>query len=189
MVASPSSAARARHADGPRTGYRVALATTRFAGVLLPLLVSCRHDLQRTEESKASTNAQSTLASAAPNSGPDASTPGFSSENPREVSILELIATPEKFRGQFVRLVAYVVIEFEGTAAYLHAEDNQHAIMRNALWLDISNKPASRFVSPGYAVVEARFDPDRHGHMSLFAGVLTQVSRVDPWPGQQPSNP
>lgn len=32
-----------------------------------------------------------------------------------------------------------------------------------------------------YSIVEGTFDPDNHGHMSLFAGSLTKLGRLTRW--------
>jgi hypothetical protein len=107
------------------------------------------------------------------------------SPQPRDASIIELLAAPERFRGQVVRLIGFVTLESEGTAVYLHEEDYIRTIPRNAVWLDVARSDPPRLASPAYAIVEGRFDPDRQGHMGMFSGSLTTVSRITPWPGRQ----
>jgi hypothetical protein len=106
---------------------------------------------------------------------------GTAAADPIDVSIVELIAVPERFRDRWVRLMGFVVIEFEGDAVYLHAEDYEHVIVRNALWLDLRDARATKPGRPGYAMVEGQFNPDVHGHLNLFAGGLSHVQRIDPW--------
>ena len=55
---------------------------------------------------------------------------------PQDVSIIQLIATPEKFDGKFVSLIGFLCIAFEGDSIYLHREDLEKGIPRNGLWVD-----------------------------------------------------
>jgi hypothetical protein len=84
-----------------------------------------------------------------------------SRENPTDASLIELIANPERYRGRWVRVIGYAVMEFEGTAIFIHEEDYSRAILRNGLWLDVDLSGPFAFPGPGYAIVEARFDPDQ----------------------------
>lgn len=169
---------------GRQRGYRRA----QVAGFLMAaLMLSCRPD--QTTPSVTAEFGPSSTGGAPSGKGGHGSTDVASPDDPVDASLIELIAAPERFRNRRVRLIGYVVLEFEGTAVYLHEEDYTRAIMRNALWLDVSPSGAAPRSQPGYAVVEARFEPDRHGHMGLFAGALAEVSRTSPWPGRQPSSP
>jgi hypothetical protein len=82
-------------------------------------------------------------------------------------------------------LIGFVTLESEGTAVYLHEEDYIRTITRNAVWLDVARGDPPRLASPGFAIVEGQFEPDRAGHMGMFSGTLTRVSRITPWPGRQ----
>jgi hypothetical protein len=101
---------------------------------------------------------------------------------PADVSILQLIATPTAYHGKRVRLIGFCNLEFEGNGLYLHREDLEQRIHRNALWLDVEGTPKQRELSGHYVLVEATFDAEDHGHMSLFSGSLTGVSRMQRWP-------
>ena len=106
---------------------------------------------------------------------------GAGSSDPVAVSLLELIATPERFKGRWVRLMGFAVLEFEGNAVYLHEEDYLHSLTRNALWLDDRDIALAQPNGPGYAIIEGQFDPDVHGHLDLFSGGLVHVQRLSPW--------
>lgn len=143
------------------------------------LSVSCRHEQAPLESSPVERSA------AMPRAAVDASqTTGESPEDPIDASLIELIGSPERFRGRWVRVIGYVALEFEGTAIFLHEEDYARGLVRNALWLDVERSAAALFPRPGYAVVEAQFAPDQHGHMSLFSGGLTRVGRLEAWAGR-----
>ncbi len=102
----------------------------------------------------------------------------------QDVSLIQLIANPEAWDGKKVRLTGFLRLEFEGDAVYLHREDYEYSIMRNALWINLPRDmvPNQRgAVNMHYVLCEAVFDAGRHGHMGLFSGALSQVSRIQLW--------
>src|SRR5437870_2929981 len=61
---------------------------------------------------------------------------GRAVEMAEDVSMVQLIATPEKFDGRFVHVFGFLNLEFEGDALYLHREDFVHGLDRNAVWVN-----------------------------------------------------
>ncbi len=109
---------------------------------------------------------------------------GTDSEEAKHVSLVQLIATPDAFRGQQVLVMGFVALEFEGNAVYLHRDDFVHGLTKNGLWLELRDaRDVARFsaASPSYAIVEGRFSPDDKGHMGLFSGALHKIRRLSPW--------
>jgi hypothetical protein len=100
------------------------------------------------------------------------------------VSLIQLIATPEQYDGQVVRVIGFVHIEFEGNAIYLHREDYEHNIIGNALWLDhpecVTGAKGKPLIS-GYALVEGTFNAKNRGHMSLFSGAIVNIKGCHSW--------
>jgi hypothetical protein len=142
------------------------------------LIFSCRSDSPPAASDAPSSVPPDPLLTASPRAG-------VSAEAPADASLIELISSPERFRGLWVRVIGYVVLEFEGNAVYLHEEDFVHGIMRNALWLEVDSNGPPTLARPGYAIVEGRFAADVHGHMGLFSGALTEIRRISPWAGRQ----
>jgi hypothetical protein len=93
-----------------------------------------------------------------------------------DVSMVQLIATPERFHGTRVRFTGFVHLAFEGNGIYLHEEDFGHGIANEALWIDGS---AGSRLNDAYVLVEGTFRADAHGHMGLFSGTLADVTRMD----------
>ena len=98
------------------------------------------------------------------------------------VSLLELIANPERFHGRRVSVRGYVRIEFEGSAIYLSKESFEAGSMRDALWLTPAAnspfaKPGATF-GPRYADVVGRFDAFDRGHFGMYSGAITEVTRI-----------
>jgi len=101
------------------------------------------------------------------------------------VSLLELIANPERFHGRRVSVRGYVRIEFEGNAIYLSKESFEARSMRDALWLAPAAsspfaKPGATF-GPGYANVVGRFDAFDRGHFGMYSGAIQDTTRIVLW--------
>jgi hypothetical protein len=95
------------------------------------------------------------------------------------VSIIQLVAAPERFDGKSVRVIGYLDIRFEGTALYLHREDDEYAVTKNGLLIHV---PERWHKTPrGYVIVEATFEAPKHGHAGMFEGALLNVTRLDRW--------
>jgi hypothetical protein len=103
---------------------------------------------------------------------------------PLNVSLVRLIADPERFRGRLVRVIGYLEFQFEGDALYLHGDDALFSISANALSVDATRDMHERRASlGGYALLEAVFDPDATGHRGVFSsGGLVRVRRCQSWP-------
>ena len=101
------------------------------------------------------------------------------------LSLLQLIATPHAFDGNYVRVHGFVRIEHEGTAIYLHREDWEHVLTNNGLWL-VANDATPEgskeaMVNDRYALIEGRFNAKRNGHMGLWSGSIEEITRMIPW--------
>jgi hypothetical protein len=105
-----------------------------------------------------------------------------------EVSLIQLIANPQAYDGKKVRLIGFLRLEFEGNAIYLHREDYEHGISSNGLWIDVPRdmtKDQQQAVNTQYAICEGVFRASEHGHMDMFSGELTSVSRLQAWPSHR----
>ena len=99
-----------------------------------------------------------------------------------EVSIFQLLARPEVFDGKRVRVAGYVHLEFEGNGIYLHREDEQRSLLRNGLWVDFSQGATmSEQCQDRYVIVEGTFRARHHGHLGLWGGAITDITRCTPW--------
>lgn len=107
-------------------------------------------------------------------------------EQSERVSLIQLIAHPAHYEGKLVRLDGFVHIDFEDNAIWLHKDDFDNFIYSNSLWINVSEcvdgegKPMS-----GYASLSGRFSSQRHGHMGLWPGVLSQVGECFPVPQRE----
>ena len=103
---------------------------------------------------------------------------------PKRVSLIQLIATPEKYERQLIAITGYVHLEFEGNGIYLHKDDYQYGLHKNGLWLsaDKCKVRGGKTFTDGYAYVIGRFTATRQGHMGLWSGEVQDVKSCQSWP-------
>ncbi len=100
----------------------------------------------------------------------------FSAEA-ESVSIVNLIASPEKYDGKPVIITGFLALDFEGSAVYLHKEDYENSIYKNGLWCSI-DLVKYRPLDHKYVCIEAVFDAKGKGHLGLWSGQIKEVRRV-----------
>jgi hypothetical protein len=107
------------------------------------------------------------------------------SGEPDDVSLLQLIANPVAFDGKRVRVIGFAHIEFEGQDLFLHREDFEHMLLKNALWLDVPLRPEVTKFNGRYMIVEGTFSARSKGHLGNNSGAIIDVSRYDPMPSRE----
>lgn len=103
------------------------------------------------------------------------------------ISLVKLIAYPERYDGQSVRVIGYLNLEYEGNALYLHREDYDASISKNGFWLNITRdsvKKAMKY-NKKYVIIQGVFDAKDYGHMAMFSGALKHIARLDFWSGKR----
>ncbi len=101
-----------------------------------------------------------------------------------DVSLVALIATPEKYAGKAVRVVGAFRLEFEGNDLCLSKADLDHYITKNCVWLELDSKtlgPKSREIAGlngQFVLVEGIFSSKEKGHMGMNSGAVTGIWRV-----------
>jgi hypothetical protein len=104
-------------------------------------------------------------------------------EMAENVSMVQLIATSEKWDGKFVRVIGFLNLEFEGDALYLHREDLVQSL-DNCVWVhrtDVMERDRKQ-LNRHYVVIEGIFDAQDHGHMGMFGGAIKDITRIETWP-------
>ena len=97
------------------------------------------------------------------------------------VSLVQLIASPEKFDGKSVIIEGVINLEFEGNAVYMTKEHWKHSGYSFGIWLEADDKLARgwRWANGLYCVLKGTFKADDRGHMGLWMGSLTDVLILD----------
>jgi hypothetical protein len=112
-------------------------------------------------------------------------------EQPMNVTLVQLIANPEKFDGKLIRVIGFLEIEFEANVLYLHREDYENAILGDGIWVDVTPEMTknSKSLSKHYVLLEGIFSASERGHMDLWSGSLKNIRRVQLWKaGDQAAN-
>lgn len=130
------------------------------------------------------------LCAAAQDTSPHVPLPRQLCENcAARVSLMQLIATPERYHGKLVSVEGYLSVEFEDFGLYLTRDDFEHLNGSNAVWIDfkpgVLKGPAgmtpndNKDLSGRFVRLEGTFDAQYHGHMGAFAGSMHNISRID----------
>jgi hypothetical protein len=116
--------------------------------------------------------------------------PGAARAEPRApelVSIIRLIAMPERYTGKRIAVIGYCWLEFEGDALYLSEEDHRHLVAENALWLTLTAEQAARYASlRGKYVMAIGTLRAGRGHGGNFAASV-EVERLEDWSAPAPA--
>ena len=103
------------------------------------------------------------------------------------VSIVELLANPDKYDGKRVLVEGFFRNAFEDTAIYLNRESAEYGISANAVWVDTSamrtsdgkeTKLRDGLYDGKYVAIEAYYDKSELGHLSAYQGELRNVIRI-----------
>ncbi|MBI5325483.1 MAG: hypothetical protein HZB41_09490 [Ignavibacteriae bacterium] len=108
------------------------------------------------------------------------------SEEPAEIiSMISIIANPEKYHGKILRVLGYLNLEFEGDAIYLHLEDYKYFNLRNGLWVDIQSnsslfkKKNFKKINHKYVFIQGKFDMNMKGHFGMWSGSIRNITSID----------
>lgn len=102
----------------------------------------------------------------------------------KSVSMVTLVANPDAYDRKRVRFIGYLHLEFEGEAIYLHREDFENCIAKNAICI---HRPADMVLeqwhdlNDQYVLCEGTFRADWLGHMAMNSGMIDEVTRLEPW--------
>jgi hypothetical protein len=103
--------------------------------------------------------------------------------NAEVVSLVRLITASEQYDGKAVLVVGFLRLEFGGNGLYLHEENYEHSITKNAVGVVRNAKINERAdaLNMHYVMLGGTFDANHNGHMGLFSGSLrTSVPDCSP---------
>jgi hypothetical protein len=104
-------------------------------------------------------------------------------QEPTDVTLVQLIANPEKFDGRLIRVIGFLRLEFEGNVLYLHREDYENAILGDGIWVDATPaiRKQSTELNMNYVLLEGVFSSGDRGHMGMWSGTIKQIRRAELW--------
>ena len=104
------------------------------------------------------------------------------SSNFEDISIVALLADPEKYDGHRVAVRAWGIVEFEHSGIYLSDDDPRYLNFQNGIWLDLSNGPEVSARIEGYLYVEGRFlAGDSHRGYRGRLETINRLLKLDPY--------
>lgn len=94
---------------------------------------------------------------------------------PQRVSIVSLIASPDRYEGKAVVVTGFFRAGLEHSAIYLHEDDGKHSIKPNGFWLDgrIPDHMQNQYVT-----VQGIFTTTTRGHLGGWPGTLCGASAL-----------
>ena len=100
-----------------------------------------------------------------------------------DVTLVQLIANPDKFDGKLIRVIGFLRLEFEGNVLYLHREDYENAILGDGIWVDVTPAITKQKanLNMNYVLLEGVFSSSERGHMDMWSGTIKQVRRAQLW--------
>ncbi len=104
-------------------------------------------------------------------------------QQPTDVTLVQLIANPEKFDGKLIRVIGFLRLEFEGDVLYLHREDYENAILGNGIWVTVTPAITKQraTLNMNYVLLEGVFSSSERGHMDMWSGTIKQIRRFELW--------
>ena len=111
-------------------------------------------------------------------------TPNSSNQYAKNVTLVQLIATPQKYDGQLVRVIGVGNLEFEENCISLSREDLIYGV-GNSIRIEFGERAISydeaKEFNGEYVIVEGVFDKDDRGHTDRFCGSIKNISRYELW--------
>ena len=108
---------------------------------------------------------------------------GNANQEASEVSMISLIANPEKYDGKLVRVVGVGRIEFEGNSLYFSKADHDNNITKNALWMNPDYEALQaeenelQKLNGKYVLIEGVFNSGNQGHFGMYSGAVERITR------------
>jgi hypothetical protein len=104
---------------------------------------------------------------------------------PVPLSLLQLIANPEKYDGKIVAAVGFLEIEKNKSTLYLHREDRDFGLVVNSLNIvfsqELTKSDQARF-NRKYVYVSGTFDAKDKGPRSDEGGAISPCDVIVLWP-------
>lgn len=111
-------------------------------------------------------------------------TPNSANQYAKDVTMIQLIATPEKYDGELVRVKGVSSFDFEESSISLNKEDFKYRL-GNSIWIELGERAISyeeAYQYNGeYVIVEGIFDKDDRGHLDMHCGSIKNISRYELW--------
>ncbi len=111
-------------------------------------------------------------------------------QEPMNVSVVQLLANPEKYDGKLISVRAFLTFGHHVDLVYLGQQDYLHGISENALWVERTDQMAKEEdnLDQAYVVIVGVFSakPKRF-RLESWVGGITKISKCVVW--SRPNDP
>lgn len=98
----------------------------------------------------------------------------------KRVSVVALIATPEKYDGEIVQITGFARIGPEEAAIYLSKDDAKYSNTANSIWIEISESSDDRYTYDAkWIFVEGTFRNSAGGHLNQSPTFIENITRIE----------
>jgi hypothetical protein len=98
------------------------------------------------------------------------------------ISLVQLLANPDKYDGKYVRVTGYVHFEAQANALYLHREDVEHHLLKNGVWVALAEGVSFDACQDAYVILEGLFRARNTDNARYWSGALTRVAKCQKVP-------
>jgi hypothetical protein len=103
-------------------------------------------------------------------------------DEPSHVSIVQLLANPDRYDGKKIQVDGFLCVQFENQAIYLSGEDAEFGMTSNGFWVAFNGTAILRDEAAAHdrkhVFIEGRFNKNERGHLGLWQGAVEGVDRV-----------
>ena len=105
------------------------------------------------------------------------------------MSLVQLLATPEKYEGKQIRVIGFLVFGFEGDSLWLHREDYENGIDGNGVRVERTQEMARALdkLNRNYVEIVGLFQEEPMASGPGSVGHIVAVQKCDLW--SQPAHP
>jgi hypothetical protein len=105
------------------------------------------------------------------------SSPQSRPARPIAVSMIQLIATPDKYDGKIVAVTGFLNLQYEGDAIYLHREDYRNDILENSFGVDTTEdmRKNKETLQQKYVRIVGAFHAGQGLRYKSFLGRITNI--------------
>ncbi len=112
---------------------------------------------------------------------------------PGYISMVQLLANPEKFNGATVVVVGFLILregeavdfrEGRRDALYLGRADAKDGLTTNSVLVEVTPQMlhASKELNGDYVIIKGTYNAKEHGYLGLYSGAITRIEAAALWP-------
>jgi hypothetical protein len=100
----------------------------------------------------------------------------------KAISLIALLANPEMHHQKTILVDGFLKLEHEGNCLYLHREDYEQGLSKNAIWVEVTEDIEEKLkeLNLQYVMLVGVFDAHRKGHFDSCSGTIKGITRAEP---------